>query len=90
MTTDQTHGGRTARKLGSGWKNLGSSVWEHPNGTRIHCLGRARWPDGSTRCWQREDEYAFRRLMGGKTKRALMAWALSLLPNSPSGQTTEP
>lgn len=72
---------KESRRLGSGWKHLGSSVWQHPSGIRIHCLGRALWPDGTTRHWKMEEEHFFRRLMGGKTKRSLMAWALSLMPN---------
>jgi hypothetical protein len=76
--------GRLVRRPGPGWKLLGCSVWEHSTGTRIHCLGRARWPNGETRHWTWEEEYAFNRRQGYNKKRALMVWALSLLsPNNP-------
>jgi hypothetical protein len=67
------------RRPGRGWKWLGSSVWEHRSGIRIHGLGRVRFADGSSRMWTCQEECHFRRRQGYNTKRALMVWALSLL-----------
>lgn len=64
---------------GPGWKHLGSSVWEHPSGTRIHCLGRIRFADGTGRMWTWQEEHQFLRMTGYNTKRALMIWARTLL-----------
>lgn len=76
--------GEFVRGPGRGWKWLGSSVWEHTSGTRIHGLGRIRFADGTGRMWTWQEEYHFRRLLGYNTKRALMVWALSLpSPNVP-------
>lgn len=67
------------RKPGTGWKYLGSSVWGHESGVRVHCLGFARMPDGAM---HRSDgdrlAEGYIRLSGGNRKRGLMMWALSL------------
>lgn len=68
------------RRPGKGWRWLGSSVWEHTSGLRIHGLGRMRLPDGTSRHWTFEEEHDALRQQGYNIKRALMVWALSLLP----------
>ena len=70
---------RFPRRPGSGWKLIGGSVWEHPTGLRIHLLGMARLPDGTSLPWKWEDEYDAKRQQGYNVKRALMVWAMSLL-----------
>lgn len=74
------------RRPGPGWKWLGSSVWEHTSGLRIHCLGRVRLPDGASRMWRYDEEIRAMRRQGFNVKRALMVWALSLLQPTPKGE----
>lgn len=71
------------RTPGNGWKHLGSSVWEHTTGLRIHGLGAARLPDGTHVSGMSWDHYFHlaRAILeqGGNRKRGLMMWGLSLL-----------
>lgn len=74
---------RFPRRPGNGWKHLAGSVWEHSTGVRIHLLGMARLPDGTSLPWKWDGEYDAKRQQGYNTKRALMVWALTLVaPNS--------
>lgn len=75
------------RRPGGGWTWLGSSVWEHSTGLRIHGLGAARMPDGTHVSGMSWDQYfplarAIRE-QGGNRKRGLMVWGLSLLKPRP-------
>jgi hypothetical protein len=67
------------RRPGPGWRFLGSGVWDHVSGMRLHCLGLLVMPDGTVR---REHETrlaeGYIRLAGGNRKRGLMMWALAL------------
>lgn len=71
------------RTPGPGWKYLGSSVYEHTTGLRIHGLGTARLPDGTNvfangvAAWRAQDRAIAEQ--GYNRKRGLMVWGLSLL-----------
>jgi len=75
---------RSTDWLGRSWQHLDGAVWEHISGMRIHCYGLARMPDGTIK-WFMHDwrtQYFAMRLVGFNRRRAIMAWALSLLrPN---------
>lgn len=74
---------RFPRRPGIGWKKLCQSVYEHSSGTRIHCLGIVRFPDGSyvfaNRWPECRDVARARKEQGGSMKRGLMVYALTLL-----------
>lgn len=69
-------------KPGPGWKLLGSAVFEHPNGTRVHLGGLIRLPDlsfVSLNKWPEGNEgWTHIAICGGNRKRGLMAWAVNL------------
>ncbi len=66
------------------WRHLGGSVWEHSTGMRIHTYGLAVTAE-RTQHWFQHDWNVYRlslALSGYNHRRAVMAWALSLLrPN---------
>jgi len=69
-------------KLGSGWKHIGSSVYDHPTGLRVHVLGLCRLTNGSIMNGMEWPESGrlnrFVRINGSNRKRGAMAWALSI------------
>lgn len=71
---------------GPGWRNLGSAVWEHDSGIRIHSYGLCRLNNGQFvigSSWPESRVVSrFVQINGGNRKRGVMAWALA--------QSTEP
>ena len=87
----------TRSKPGPGWTKLGSGVYEHSTGVRIHLLGLARIPGknrygapGIARVFDKPHRATFARIIkeqGGNHRRAMMIWALTIAPRStPSKQ----
>ena len=72
-------------KPGPGWTYVGSSVWDHASGMRLHMLGMLRMPLGelvSANIWpESRGVWLATRLVGGSRKRGLMLWALWVLKN---------
>lgn len=67
---------------GPGWQHVGSSVYDHSSGLRIHVLGMCRLPDGKViygETWP-ESKSLDRciRICGGNRRRGVMVWGLSL------------
>lgn len=66
----------------SGWRQLSDIVWEHDNGTRVHCGGVVRLINGDHLFLDHWNESVLGRLLvrinGGNKKRGLMAWAMNL------------
>lgn len=80
---------------GAGWKSLGSSVWEHKSGTRIHVGGGLiKTPTG--KCFWLNSiigrmGWQLIKINGGNKKRGLMAWAMNSIPqNKELTPTAEP
>lgn len=71
------------RRPGPGWRFVGSGVWDHDSGMRLHCLGLLVMPDGKMRRateWPASDiAKGYIRVAGGNRKRGLMMWAMALL-----------
>ena len=66
------------KRPGKGWKHLGSCVWEHSSGIRIHQGGIVRLPDMQIVRENREtDKYI--KINGMNKKRGMMSWAMSLI-----------
>lgn len=74
----------------SGWNNLGSSVYEHTNGTRIHVGGGCvRTPNGK-HYWLNSVVggmgWTLIKINGGNKKRGMMAWAMNCIPQNDQDQ----
>ena len=71
-------------KPGKGWVYLGSSVWEHESGTRIHLNGLVRLPDKQSFFSLYDSRvnsfghYCIE-VNGGNKRRGLMTWAVNLI-----------
>lgn len=69
----------------SGWKDLGSEVFEHSSGIRIHVGGGlVRLPSGK-RYWLNSAVgetmgWTLIKINGGNKKRGLMTWAINCIP----------
>ncbi len=65
-------------KVGTGWKYLGSTVWER-DGLRIHVSGLCRLQDGTVivgTSWPESKRLDWLiRVHGGNRRRGCMAWA---------------
>ena len=68
---------------GEGWKSLGSSVWEHPSGIRIHVGGGLIRTSEGKRFWLNSIigrmGWQLIKINGGNKKRGLMAWAMNTI-----------
>ena len=75
---------------GSGWKHLGSSVYEHTTGVRISLSGMIRTPCGK-HYWLNSVVggmgWELIKINGGNRKRGLMAWALNCIPQNVRDET---
>jgi len=88
MTTEENAASRAhvhgvVRRPGPGWRFVGSGVWDHVSGMRLHCLGLLVMPDGKIRRateWPSSDiAEGYVCVAGGNRKRGLMMWAMALL-----------
>jgi hypothetical protein len=74
------------QKPGPGWKYVGSAVWDHKSGLRLHIMGLCRLPNGEEvngfRWPESRELDRWIRIAGGNRRRGAMLWALSKLgPN---------
>jgi len=76
---------------GNGWTHLGSAVYEHTSGLRVHTQGLLRFPSGETKTgsvWPESKTLEkFVRICGGSRKRGVMVWALNSAPSRGVGET---